>query len=537
MSNVSIRLSNGYAGTARFALTNNSTASETGYVVVSTSSSYSPVTGQSSTVTVTPSAEEAAVVANVLSPGVTYYAAFYNTSMGTYSTGISFVWGSIATVFTCSVSSVSWNSVHISVLDSDYGEARNYQTTPVTVTISAEGHETITRYYADYNGDWSTSVEEDIFGLDSETTYSIQAVDSLGNVAIGTQTFTTPVHPSTDEVVFTTSYTAPNVTFQVFLEGYGGQNKLWSPIFSIDKSGWVSQEHDFIFPSWDVYRFGIKILTGEALFDTPVVYTKPVEGDYWDLGITVGEFPSDNEQAIAGWLKNRITPTYEWKKAKETLLDLSNMDSDNFWYEIDKDGKFNVWVDRGDKNVNVFLSYPKNITSMEVSTNADDIVNYIKGDGSADVKQDPLVTGVMNDNASPFTWVSYDKESMGKYWALAEAVRYDSERTITSLQNDLLAEITEKNNLQDVPTIKIENNAITPDQFGLGDIVSVETHDIPYVKNVNGLYKIVGYDIRVDIDGNESVSLTLLNPNENQINSLTFPQLIKNLVNRLHGAR
>lgn len=441
----------------------------------------------------------------------------------------------VADVFRYYIMSYTWNSVSFQVFDTDYGEARGGNT-PVTVSFVAEGHETISQTYEIYDG-FMDIIEGHVFGLDSDTTYNVIVQDSLGNYAQGSGPFTTHPHPTTDSVSFTTSYTAPSTTFQVYIEGYGGENRLWSPVFTVDKSGWISQEHDFSFPSWDVYRFGIKILTGEALFDTPVFYTKPVEGDHWDLGITIGEFPSDEAQAIAGWLKNRITPTYEWKKAKETLLDLSNMDSDNFWYEIDKDGRFNLWINRGSKEVNVFLSYPKNITSMEVTTNADDIVNYIKGDGSAEVKQDPMVSGIANDNASPFTWVTQSEESMNKYWALAEAVRYDSERTITSLQNDLLAEITEKNTLQDVPTIKIENNAVTPEQFGLGDIVSVETHDIPYVQNVNGLYKIVGYDIRVDIDGNESISLTLLNPKENQINTLTFPQLIKNLVNRLHGAR
>lgn len=534
MSTSQVRLVNGYMGTAVFGVVN-PTATETGYVVVSTSSSYSPATAQSSTITVSQT-ETTVTIANALSPNVQYYVAFYDISSGTYSTGISFVWGSIETVFTCSVISTSWNSVSFQVLDTDYGEARGYQNTPVTVTISAPGHDTITKYYPDYDG-FQNSVDDVIFGLASETTYSIQVTDSLGNVALGSKSFTTPPHPNTDAVTFNTTYTAPNTTFQMYLEGYGGENKLWSPVFTVNKSGWVSQEYDFSFPSWDVYRFGIKINTGDALFDTPLVYRKPVEGDYWDLGIRIGEFPSDEEQAKAGWLKNRITPTYEWKKAKETLLDLSNMDSDNFWYEIDKDNRFNLWVNRGSKDVNVFLSYPKNITSMEVSTNADDIVNFIKGDGSAEVKQDPLVSGIENSNGAPFTWIAENEESMQKYWALAEAVRYDSERTITALQNDLLAEITEKNNLQDVPTIKIENNAVSPDDFGLGDIVSVETHDIPYVQSVNGLYKVMGYDIRVDIDGNESISLTLLNPNENQINSLTFPQLVKNLINRLHGAR
>lgn len=340
-----------------------------------------------------------------------------------------------------------------------------------------------------------------------------------------------------DTINLSGSSVLPTTRIKLYIEGYGGKPKIESPVLSLSKIGWEPISYVFKNPGFDVYRFGIRIVSGDGLMDTPVTYIAPKEGDEWDLGITVGEFPTDTEQVDAGWNKHRFTTTYEWKKAKETLYDLSNMDSDNFWYEIDRYGKFNLWINRGSDTVNVSLAYPKNITSMSVTSNADDVVNYLVGDGSADVKQDPLVSGVENDNAAPFTWISNSPTSMKKYWALAEKVRYDSERTIEALKADLDAEINTQQVLQSVPTIKIENNAVTPDQFALGDIVSVEAHDIPYVKDVNGLYKIIGYDIRVDLDGNESVSLTLINPSENQINSLAFPQLIKNLLNRLHGVR
>lgn len=330
---------------------------------------------------------------------------------------------------------------------------------------------------------------------------------------------------------------SPTSQIQLYLEGYEGGEKLWSPVITLSNTGWNSIEYDFPVPRFKTYRFGIKIIQGDILCDTPLVYRKPKSGDEWDLGITIGEFPSDEEQLAAGWLKNRITPTYQWKKAKSTLLDLSNMDSDNFWYEIDKDGHFNLWINRGSKEVSLNLSYPKNITSMEVTTNADNLVNYLKGDGSAEVKQDPLVSGVINDNSAPFTWIVEDNDSMKAYWAMAEAVSYDSERTIESLINDLVAELTTRKDLQDVPIVNIQNNAVTPDQVGLGDIVSVETIDIPFVKPVNGLYKVLGYTIKVNINGDESLRLTVIDPNANQINSLAFPQLIKNLVDRLHGAR
>lgn len=340
-----------------------------------------------------------------------------------------------------------------------------------------------------------------------------------------------------DTITLKGSNVKPVSRIRLYIENYGGEERVWSEELDVKTVGWNKLSYTFKNPGWDVYRFGIQMREGDAIMDTPVCYIAPKEGDAWDLGITIGEFPDDIEQIDAGWNKHRFTPTFSWKKAKETLYDLSNMDSDNFWYEIDRFGKFNLWINRGSTSVNVNLSYPKNITSMDVTSDADNIVNYLKGDGSAEVKQDPMISGIENDNAAPFTWIDKSKASMEKYWALAEAVSYNSERTIEALQNNMASEIATRQVLQSVPTVKISNNAVTPDQFGLGDIVSVETHGIPYVHDVNGLYKIIGYDIRVDLDGNESVSLTLINPTENQINALDFPQLVKNLVNRLHGAR
>ena len=324
-------------------------------------------------------------------------------------------------------------------------------------------------------------------------------------------------------------------TMQFFIEGYGGAPKIYSPTYTVTGDKWQKIEHNWAPQPFPIYRLGIKTMSGEVLYDSPVTYQAPVEGDEWDLGIRVGVFPTDAEQLDAEWDRTRHSTTFEWKNAKSCLFDLSNMEADNFWYLLDESNKLNFYVNAGSDVVSLELSYPRNITSMIINSNANDIVNYIKGDGSADVKQDPMVSNVNVDQPNPFTWVDYNIESMQKYWALAQSNRYDSETTIAALRADIASEINTYSNIQDVPTIKIANNAVSPSDLYIGDMVSVEVFDIPYVKKINSLYKIQGFKIQVDIDGNESVSLTLLNPTQNQINALSFPQIVKNLVNRLHS--
>ncbi len=334
----------------------------------------------------------------------------------------------------------------------------------------------------------------------------------------------------------TVTDTINNITpsFYLFAEGKNGE-KIWEVYdedFYVSDGNWktITTDIDII---ETIYRIGICILSGEMLVDTPVAYQRPEDGDEWDLNIRPGDFPTQEEITQAGWVTNRFTPQYEWKTASEVIQDLSNMDSDNFWFWVDRDYKFNVSANAGSDEVKLELSYPKNITSMTVDTNASDLVNYLKADGSADVKQDPTVSGVKNSNAQSLTWIGYNKESMENYWALASAESFDSERTIEMLQNDIDAELQTYSNMLDVPHITVSNGAINPTDVQLGDIVVVQALNIPYVQRVSGIYKIIGIDVSVSADGVETVSLTLIVPTSNQINSLALPQLIKNLIRRV----
>ena len=108
--------------------------------------------------------------------------------------------------FYLDVNNRTWNSIPFQIFDSDYGEARSGNT-PVTISFTAEGHETISKHYDTYDGNID-SINDQIFGLDSETTYTVSVVDSLGNSATCTSTnpFTTLPHPTTDIVTFNTNY-------------------------------------------------------------------------------------------------------------------------------------------------------------------------------------------------------------------------------------------------------------------------------------------------------------------------------------------
>ena len=328
-----------------------------------------------------------------------------------------------------------------------------------------------------------------------------------------------------------------DLVFKFFVEGYGGENHWESQNFTVSNpNDWTEVQYTFPQMNFDIYRFGIKIVSGEGIFDSPVCYKEQIEGDEWDLGIRLGDFPSDEEQLEAGWTKDRFTPTYEWKKALETLQDLSNMDSDNFWFFLDENYRFNIYIYGGTDVVTLDLSYPKNITSMTVDTNAVDMVNYMKGDGSAEIKQDPLVSGVENFNPAPFTWVGYDMEKMRDYWPLAAAQSFNSERTIENLRNDIASQISTFSKMLDVPQIKVENGTIDPEQIALGDVVSVTALNTPYVQRINGLYKVIGYQIDTDLNSIENISLTLIVPTANQLNALSFPELIKNFMVRVKNA-
>lgn len=318
-----------------------------------------------------------------------------------------------------------------------------------------------------------------------------------------------------------------------FYEEFADGTKIYSDSLISTGPDWEKLFYTFPVADREVMRVGIIIDAGEILVDSPVCYKEQLENDEWDLGVRVGVFPTPQEQQSAGWNLSRFTSKYEWKNAKQALYDLSNMDSDNFWYEVDENYNVNFYINAGDPDVRLALSYPKNITSMSVDTNAQDIVNYVKGDGSSEVKQDPLVSGIENTNSAPFTWIGYNRSAMQDYWALASAESFNSERTIENLRDDINSTITTYSNILDVPLIKVSNGTISPEDISLGDIVSVTALDNPYVQRINGLYKILATQIDVDVDNVEEVTLTLIVPTANQLNALAFPQIIKNLMIRV----
>lgn len=327
-------------------------------------------------------------------------------------------------------------------------------------------------------------------------------------------------------------------TYLSFYEEFADGSKVHSPAYEL-LGNWKWQEVSYTFPqaNADVTRVGFTINGGETLLDSPVCYKEQLDNDEWDLGVRVGVFPTHEEQAEAGWRFDRFTSKFEWKNAKQTLYDLSNMDSDNFWYMVDENYNINFYINAGEPDVRLDLSYPRNITSMTVDTNAKDIVNYVKGDGSSEVKQDPLVSGVENTNAAPFTWIGYNRPAMQDYWALASAESFNSERTIENLRDDINSTINTYSNILDVPLIKVQNGTISPEDIDLGDIVSVVALDNPYVQRINGLYKIIATQINIDVNDVENITLTLIVPTANQLNALAFPQIIKNLILRVQQSR
>ena len=404
---------------------------------------------------------------------------------------------------------------------------------PVTFTATATGSAWVTFII---NGSsrsvsfWDIQIEEGSTATDYEPYTGTNEIYSAASI---------PASSTDTSVLIQDPYYAggEDLVFKFFIEGYGGDNHWESQSFTVtNPNDWTEVEYTFPQMNFDIYRFGIKIVSGEGVFDSPVCYKEQIEGDEWDLGIRLGDFPSDEEQLEAGWTKDRFTPTYEWKKALETLQDLSNMDSDNFWFFLDENYRFNIYIYGGTDVITLDLSYPKNITSMTVDTNAVDMVNYMKGDGSAEIKQDPLVSGVENFNPAPFTWVGYDMDKMRDYWPLAAAQSFNSERTIENLKNDIASEITTFSKMLDVPQIKVENGTIDPEQIALGDVVSVTALNTPYVQRINGLYKVIGYQIDTDLNSVENISLTLIVPTANQLNALSFPELIKNFMVRVKNA-
>ena len=118
------------------------------------------------------------------------------------------------------------------------------------------------------------------------------------------------------------------------------------------------------------------------------------------------------------------------------------MESDNFEFYIDENYKLNIAPRFGREDIHLSLTYPGNITTLNITSNASDIFNYSVADGSDDIHQDSTTgNSQINKTAlNPYgimtirnTDMLYKNDSLKRYGALVSRDNYSSTKSMAEL--------------------------------------------------------------------------------------------------------
>lgn len=216
----------------------------------------------------------------------------------------------------------------------------------------------------------------------------------------------------------------------------------------------------------------------------------------YNLNVGLGVKPSWTEDS-ATFTKRR---NYQLQNIKDALIDFSNLqravNDDGIDFDFSPDRKFNCYTRKGSDKLDIEAVYPGNIHSMNISRSAANLTNKIYNIGS----------GIGDERVQVST---FDRSSMVTY-GTREKVVTDSnvslKDTLEQQGNGLLKIYKNPTNL---PKVVIRDGSINPSNVQVGDSIIVRADGDNYLDTINGVYRIYSYQVSVDENMVETVTLSM----------------------------
>jgi carbohydrate binding protein with CBM4/9 domain len=209
-----------------------------------------------------------------------------------------------------------------------------------------------------------------------------------------------------------------------------------------------------------------------------------------DFGITLGtDYASATQQA------DRIR-NYDLQSVKDAIINLTKLENDNFDFAFDANKVFTTWSRKGSDKPGVELVYPQNIESMTTTRDAQTLYNKVIGLGSG-IGEERLEASVL-DQVSAITYRVRETVQM-----------FNSVELMSTLTANTFGVLDQSKEIHDNIVVKVTNNVLDLDDVEIGDAIYIRVDGSTYIDYVNGLYRIVGMDINVSREFEESITLEL----------------------------
>ena len=252
----------------------------------------------------------------------------------------------------------------------------------------------------------------------------------------------------------------------------------------------------------------------------------------YDLNLEVGYFDDafNNKELYP---TNRVRH-YHRQNAKDAIYNLAKLEDQNFEYQVNKDGQFIMKQAEGDLVVKNVATYPGQISEISIERDANTLYNV----GCA-------INTHLYDNkdlfeqfGQSFVWadmtngVAIDEDSVAKYKARVQMVEVDT-TTRREIEVEAQGAIHASDEIQDIPTLKFDSNIYNPGNIHIGDAFGINVNIDEVFNFINGEYRVYAYSLRLTQDHVESMDITLAIPNALQLQLMTFPVTMKNMMNNI----
>lgn len=205
-----------------------------------------------------------------------------------------------------------------------------------------------------------------------------------------------------------------------------------------------------------------------------------------NLGFDTASASQNNERQV----------DYQLQNIKDALINLTCMEDDNFDFSFAPDRTFNCYERKGSDKLDIEALYPGNIHSMKITRSASNLSNKIINIGS----------GIGDERLQVTT---SDIISRQTYGTRESVVTRNNVQLTDTLYAQGMGDLRDRKDPTNLPKVTIRDGSINPSNIEVGDCIIVKVEGDEYLGTINGLYRVVQFEISVDLEAVETVNLTL----------------------------
>ena len=223
------------------------------------------------------------------------------------------------------------------------------------------------------------------------------------------------------------------------------------------------------------------------------VYHTRDEDALCDMGVRIGTDTASSLQSATRQVN------YELQNVKDAMMELVEMEEDNFDFEFLPDRTLNIYARKGTDNLDLDITYPGNVYSMTINRSASNLANKVIGMGSG--IGDERLQKEFSNNTSRARYGTHEHMFTSNNTSLESEL---ISKTVTALYD--------KKDPTNLPKIEIKDGSVNPSNIQTGDVIALDVDGVDYIKTVTGEYRVSNIDLSVSEDGEEEMTITVEPP-------------------------